>query len=112
MLQLKADAPNLLMYQTDPTTNERVYFGHNPDSTFKDERVRIAYFKCIDRDAYVTAAHNTDGFEKAGLPVQTFWESPSTSRRGRATSSTRRARQGVRRQGEELPVSTSPKPRS
>ena len=55
-------------------TNERIYFGQNPESPFRDERLRIAYFKVIDRDAYITAAHNTDGFEKAGLPVQTFWE--------------------------------------
>jgi len=74
VLALKQDAPGLLMYQTEPTTNERLYFGHNPDSPFRDERVRQAYYKCIDRDAYITAAHNTDGFEKAGFPVQTWWE--------------------------------------
>jgi ABC-type transport system substrate-binding protein len=75
VLGVKADAPLLNMYAMDPTTNERIYFGQLPDSPFKDERVRIAYFKTIDRDAYITAAHNTDGFEKAGLPVQTWWES-------------------------------------
>ena len=75
VLGLKNDAPQLNMYAMDPATNERIYFGHLPDSPFKDERMRIAYFKTIDRDSYILGAHNTDGFEKAGLPVQTWWES-------------------------------------
>ncbi len=74
VLQMKQDAPQLLMYATDPATAERVYFGQTPDSPFRDERMRIAYARTIDRDAYITAAYNTDGFAKAGLPVQTFWE--------------------------------------
>jgi ABC-type transport system substrate-binding protein len=74
VLGMKNDAPQVNMYATEPATNERVYFGHNPDSPFRDERMRLAYFKCIDRDAYITAAHNTDGYEKAGLKVDTFWE--------------------------------------
>lgn len=74
VLGMKNDAPLLLMYAMDPATNERIYFGHNPDSPFRDERMRLAYFKVIDRDAYITAAHNTDGYAKAGLSVQTYWE--------------------------------------
>jgi ABC-type transport system substrate-binding protein len=74
VLQLKQDAPQLSMYEMDPGPNERIYFGHNADSPFKDERLRLAYFKVIDRDAYITAAHNTDGFERAGLHVPTWWE--------------------------------------
>ena len=30
--------------------------------------------KCMDREAFITAAHNTDRFASEGLPVQMFWE--------------------------------------
>jgi ABC-type transport system substrate-binding protein len=74
VLGMKKDAPELLMYAQDPITSERIYFGQNPESPFRDERLRLAYFKCIDRDAYIAGYYNTDTFEKAGLPAQTFWE--------------------------------------
>jgi ABC-type transport system substrate-binding protein len=75
VLGMKKDVPQLLMYAQEPITTERIYFGHNPDSPFRDERLRLAYFKCIDRDAYIAGYFNTDVFEKEGLPVETFWES-------------------------------------
>ena len=56
------------------TGTERIYFGQNADSPFKDERIRIAYMKSIDRDSFIIAAHNTDRFAKEGLPVSEFWE--------------------------------------
>ncbi len=72
----KRDTPPLIMYSTNPqiTGTERIYFGQNSDSPFKDERIRIAYMKSIDRDSFIIAAHNTDRFQKEGLPVQEFWE--------------------------------------
>ncbi len=70
----KRENNSLLMYAADPITTERWYFGQNPDSPFRDERLRIAYHKVIDRDLYVTAAYNTDNYKKEGLPVQEFWE--------------------------------------
>ena len=88
VLQLKADAPQLLMYQTEPTTNERVYFGHNPDSPFRDERLRIAYFKTIDRDAYIPRRTAPTALRRpACLPRR----SGCSSHPGRATSLTPRA---------------------
>jgi ABC-type transport system substrate-binding protein len=30
--------------------------------------------KCIDRDAFVAAAQNSDNFANEGLPVQTYWD--------------------------------------
>ena len=75
VLGMKKDTPQLLMYAQEPITSERVYFGHNPESPFRDERLRLAYFKCIDRDAYIAGYFNTDVFQKEGLPVETFWES-------------------------------------
>lgn len=71
----KRDNPELLMYEVSPPSGtERVYFGHNPDSPFRDERLRKAYYKLIDRDAYVQAAYDVDFFEKDGLDVGQFWE--------------------------------------
>ncbi len=72
----KKDNNQLVMRSTPPpiTGTERVFFGSNPDSVFKDERVRIAYMKTIDRDSFIAAAANTDQFASQGLPVQTFWE--------------------------------------
>jgi peptide/nickel transport system substrate-binding protein len=72
----KKDISQLLMRQTFPviTGTERIYFGVADGSPFKDERVRIAYMKTIDRDAFIIAAHNVDRFEDDGLPVNTYWD--------------------------------------
>src|SRR5690606_5829478 len=71
----KKDNPDLLMFAIDPPAGtERVYFGHNPDSPFIDERLRKAFYRLIDRDAYVRAAYDVDFFEKDGLEVEQFWE--------------------------------------
>jgi ABC-type transport system substrate-binding protein len=71
----KKDLPQLLMRATPPTTfNERLFFGQAEGSPFKDERVRLALMKILDRDAFIAAAYNTDNFAKDGLPVNDFWE--------------------------------------
>ncbi|HLF77629.1 MAG TPA: ABC transporter substrate-binding protein [Dehalococcoidia bacterium] len=76
IVSTKRDNQSLTMRSTNPpiTGTERIFFGSNPDSVFKDERVRIAYMRTIDRDSFIAAASNTDQFAKEGLPVQTFWE--------------------------------------
>jgi peptide/nickel transport system substrate-binding protein len=76
ILITKKDLPQLTMRQTDPgiTGTERIFLGQAEGSPFRDERVRIALMKCLDRDAFIAAAHNTDKFEDEGLPVQSFWE--------------------------------------
>jgi len=72
----KKDIPALVMRITPPyiTGSERLYFGQAGDSIFKDERVRIAYMKTIDRDAFIAAADNTDKFKSEGLPVEAYWD--------------------------------------
>jgi peptide/nickel transport system substrate-binding protein len=72
----KREFPDMVMRATNPgiTGTERIFFGHSPDSPFKDERIRIAYMRTMDRDAFIAAALNTDQFAKEGLPVETFWE--------------------------------------
>ena len=74
MVGAKKDQPELNMFAVEPPTTERVYFGHNPDSPFIDERLRKAYYKLIDRDAYVRAAYDVDFFEGDGLEVGQYWE--------------------------------------
>jgi ABC-type transport system substrate-binding protein len=74
MVDAKRQNPDLLMYAVDPPVTERVYFGHNADSPFRDERLRRAYYRVVDREAYLRAAYNADFFEKDGLEVQSFWE--------------------------------------
>ena len=75
LVSTKKDIPQLLMRSTPPTTfNERLFFGQSADSPFKDERVRIALMKILDRDGFIAAAYNTDNFAKDGLPVNAFWE--------------------------------------
>jgi ABC-type transport system substrate-binding protein len=75
MVGAKKDQPELLMFAIEPPAGtERVYFGHNADSPFIDERLRKAFYKLIDRDAYVTAAYDVDFFADDGLEVGQFWE--------------------------------------
>ena len=76
IVKTKKDFPALLMRATNPaiTGTERIFFGGSADSPFKDERLRIAYMRVMDRDAFISAAANTDQYAKEGLPVETFWE--------------------------------------
>ncbi len=76
VVSTKKDVSDLRMRQTFPliTGTERIYFGVADSSPFKDERVRIAYMKTIDREEFIIAAHNVDRFEAEGLPVDTYWD--------------------------------------
>jgi peptide/nickel transport system substrate-binding protein len=75
-LSVKKDNRDILMVARPPSGfNESLYFGLADDSPFKDERVRIAFMKSIDRQPFIEAAYNTDRFANEGLPVETFWES-------------------------------------
>ncbi|HEX5140853.1 MAG TPA: ABC transporter substrate-binding protein [Dehalococcoidia bacterium] len=76
IITTKRDIPQLVMRATDPyiTGSERIYFGQNEGSPFRDERVRIAYMKTIDREAFIDAADNTDKFESEGLPAKRYWD--------------------------------------
>jgi ABC-type transport system substrate-binding protein len=74
IVDAKRNNMNLLMFSDDPIPTERVYFGYNEGSPFIDERLRKAYYKCIDRDLYIQAAYNTDRFAADGLEVEEIWE--------------------------------------
>jgi ABC-type transport system substrate-binding protein len=70
----KRNNPELLMYTIDPPATERVYFGQNADSPFRDKRMRQAFHRLIDRDAFIRAAYDVDFFERDGLDVNQYWE--------------------------------------
>ena len=76
ILQTKNDLPQLLLRAVPPGNlgTARLFFGSNPDSGFKDDRMRIAFMKSIDRDAYLSVQYNSDKYEAAGLPVVRRWE--------------------------------------
>jgi ABC-type transport system substrate-binding protein len=76
IVETKKDIDELVLRQNFPiiTGTERLYFGLAEGSPFRDERVRIAYMKTIDRDAFIFAAHNTDRFAADGLPVSEYWD--------------------------------------
>jgi ABC-type transport system substrate-binding protein len=75
VLQAKRDNNDLLMRANPPSTfNERLYFGIHPDSPFKDERMRVAFMKTIDRDTFLDVAYNVSPFADEGLPVDVLWE--------------------------------------
>lgn len=75
----KGDEPRLNVYQTDIATPAKdiIVFGLLPEgqSPFLDQRVRQAMSMAIDRDAWIDAMHNVSGFEAAGLPVESEWNS-------------------------------------
>jgi peptide/nickel transport system substrate-binding protein len=74
----KQDEPDLGIYQTDFAANGNILvFGQLPDgeSPFLDERVRQAFSMAIDRDAWIRAQYNVDGFERDGLPSEIRWNS-------------------------------------
>jgi ABC-type transport system substrate-binding protein len=75
VLGAKKDNMDLLMAANPPTTfNERLYFGIAPDSPFKDERMRVAFMKTIDRDTFLDVAYNVSSYADEGLPVEALWE--------------------------------------
>ncbi|HWC29113.1 MAG TPA: hypothetical protein VG845_03425, partial [Dehalococcoidia bacterium] len=41
---------------------------------FRDERLRIAVMRTIDRDGFISAADNTDKFTAEGLPAEAYWD--------------------------------------
>jgi ABC-type transport system substrate-binding protein len=75
ILATKAEIPALEV-QTPGITfaNVRGFYGQEPDSAFKDERVRQAMSMTWDRDLFIEVAYNTKRFEDAGLPVETSYD--------------------------------------
>jgi peptide/nickel transport system substrate-binding protein len=74
VLPTKRDLSDLDMMQTDiGNISPRFFFGHKPESPFKDARVRQAWMQTIDRDLDIEVVFNTQALEAEGLPVETAW---------------------------------------
>ncbi len=80
IVPLKKDAPDLLVYQNQPSavTVRGLQFGILPAGSkipFGDERVRQAISMSWDRDAWIDTFYNVSKFATQGLPVQSYWHS-------------------------------------
>jgi peptide/nickel transport system substrate-binding protein len=76
LLQTKQDQPNIIIYERGLGAGQtRIGFGHLPESPFKDERVRQAVTRSIDRDLFTEVAFATKKFEDAGIPIEGPWDS-------------------------------------
>ena len=78
VVSIKGDTPDANVFQTDLYAVPWIMvFGQQPEgkSPFTDERVRQAVSMGIDRDAWINALFNVDGFERDGLPVESKWNS-------------------------------------
>jgi len=76
----KADLPELTVLQEDwSRAMYMLKFGQQPDSPFRDERVRKAVSMLIDRDQYIDTFGNVTKFKEAGWPIETRWHSAISS---------------------------------
>jgi peptide/nickel transport system substrate-binding protein len=80
ILSVKADQPQILIYQDDMKRFSEAWpmiFGWLPEgqTPFLDERVRQALSMSWDRDLYLDTFHNVATFESEGLPVEKRWNS-------------------------------------
>jgi ABC-type transport system substrate-binding protein len=82
VLQVKADVPDINLYQTDIAGvpgGVVVFFGFKaspPERTpFRDVRVRQAYSMSLDRDLFIETFGNVSRFTSQGVPVDTAWSS-------------------------------------
>ncbi len=75
VIQVKGQVPEALL-GTAPigVGMAMIYFsGQEPDSPFKDPRVRRAVSMALDRDGLIDSFGNVKAIQKAGLPIQTSW---------------------------------------
>jgi ABC-type transport system substrate-binding protein len=74
ILSSKTDVSSLVMTQRAQwykSTTAWMFFGMQPDSPFRDDRVRRAISMEIDRAAWLDTFSNRDKFSAAGMPVST-----------------------------------------
>jgi ABC-type transport system substrate-binding protein len=81
ILTLKTEFPELVLQQNEFLRSAiRGKFGvKDPASPFKDERVRDAFSMLIDRDLLLDALLSVDVIRKAGIPVETRWNTSLTT---------------------------------
>ena len=76
----RKDLPELAIDQgAFARTNWCIHFGMQPDSPFRDERVRQAASLLIDRDAWIDTFYNVSEFKREGYPTQVRYHSHISS---------------------------------
>ncbi len=75
MIQVKSQEPEALLGRGAIGVGmSMIYFsGQEPDSPFKDPRVRRAVSMELDRDGLIDSFGNVQAIKKAGLPISTAW---------------------------------------
>ena len=72
ILAVKGALSQLDLYNTGLThAGMRVFFGHQPASPFKDERLRQAWMLSQDRDLFLDASYDLESYRKQGIPIST-----------------------------------------
>lgn len=80
VIQTKKDFPEMNLDQNAfNRTDWMTYFGLQPDSPFKDPRVRQAAALMIDRDAWIDTFGNTTNYTKEGYPFTVRYHSHISS---------------------------------
>ncbi len=76
VLEVRSQAPDATLFKNDIGTGFGfIYFsGVEPNSPFKDPRVRRAVSMALDRDALLESASNAAALDKAGIPIDIAWE--------------------------------------
>ncbi|MEW6333184.1 MAG: ABC transporter substrate-binding protein, partial [Thermodesulfobacteriota bacterium] len=80
IIGMKNDLPGLALDQAAfARTCWGTHFGIQPDSPFRDYRVRQAVSMVIDRDAWIDTFYNISEFRKAGWPTEIRYHSHISS---------------------------------
>ena len=79
ILRVKRDHPEMMMYNVSPRDGTPLdhyfQFSQQPNSPYRDVRVRRAVSMLIDRDAWIDTMYQSDTFESQGIPVDSLWHS-------------------------------------
>ena len=77
ILRVKNDHPEMVMLvEPRPSgyISQKIYnISKQPTSIFADVRVRRALSMTIDRDLYIDAMNDVEGYRRVGLPLETAW---------------------------------------
>jgi peptide/nickel transport system substrate-binding protein len=72
ILAVKDALPVLNLYDLDVThAGMRLFFGHQPGSPFKDERLRQAWMYAQDRALFLDASYDLESYKQKGIPIET-----------------------------------------
>jgi peptide/nickel transport system substrate-binding protein len=81
ILDIRKQVPEVNAYKDDIATGfSMIYFsGQEPDSPFRDVRVRRAVSMAMDRDELLDSVSNASALAKAGSPIESAWNNALVS---------------------------------